>query len=239
MKLKLFFIRRIKGLFLKLKLHNIFPHSFFVNLAYLSKFSKWRSQLPKIEYDDFYTGTFVSNKRLQLFDYLLKKEKLDQPINYLEFGVYFGNSFKWWVANNPHADSRFYGFDTFEGLPEDWNLYKKGEMTTNGQMPEINDKRHRFLKGLFQETLPGFIRENLLSDKRLVINIDADLYTSTLYVLTMLAPYLKKDDLIIFDEYGVPMHEFKAWDDFHKSYYVDYVPIAASNNYYQLAIKIK
>ena len=38
--------------------------------------------------------------------------------------------------------------------------------------------------------------KNLLSDKRLVINIDADLYTSTLYVLTMLAPYLKKDDII-------------------------------------------
>ena len=94
-----------------------------------------------------------------------------------------------------------------------------------------------FFQGLFQKTVPEFLKE-FKSDKRIFLHLDADLYTSTLFALTMMAPYLKKGDIILFDEYNVPTHEFKAFDDFTRSYYVEYEPVAASNNYYQFAVKL-
>jgi hypothetical protein len=61
--------------------------------------------------------------------------------------------------------------------------------------------------------------------------MDADLYSSTLFTLTTLAPYLKKGDIIFFDEFCVPTHEFLAVKNFTESYYINLKPIAASNNF--------
>jgi hypothetical protein len=59
-----------------------------------------------------------------------------------------------------------------------------------------------------------------------------------LYVLTSLAPFLKKGDIIFFDEFVVPTHEFKAFLDFTLSYYMKLELIAAANNYYFAAFKV-
>lgn len=176
-------------------------------------------------------------KRYDMYHYLLKKEKLDSAIDYLEFGVAFGLSFKWWVENNKSPESRFWGFDTFEGLPEDFNFMKKSEMSTEGKIPQLDDCRHIFFKGLFQDTLPDFLK-SYNPGKRKVINLDADLYSSTLFVLASIAPYLNKGDIILFDEFGVPMHEFRAFEDFFNSFYIKYEVLSAVNNYFQIAIKI-
>jgi hypothetical protein len=69
--------------------------------------------------------------------------------------------------------------------------------------------------------------------------MDADLYSSTLFVLTRLYPILKKDDIIIFDEFGVPTHEFKAFTEIVHAYNLKFSIIGAVNNYLQLAIKIE
>jgi len=69
--------------------------------------------------------------------------------------------------------------------------------------------------------------------------MDADLYTSTLFVLTALYPTLRKDDIIIFDEFGVPTHEFKAFTEIVDSYKLKFKVIGAVNNYLQLAIKLE
>lgn len=131
-------------------------------------------------------------------------------LNYLEFGVESGNSFKWWLENATHVKSRFYGFDTFEGLPEKWGVYKKGAMMS--EIPTVNDIRAKFIKGLFQNTLPDFLKQNNLNSQvRNIIHLDADLFSSTLYVLTSLAPYIKKGDILLFDEFNVPNHEFFAF----------------------------
>lgn len=177
-----------------------------------------------------------------MYKYIITKEQLQKDgFRYLEFGVANGGSFRWWVDQIKSQDVIFYGFDTFTGLPEDGGHFKKGDMS-NGNNPPIidNDQRHHFFQGLFQQTLPGFIsthRHDL--NKRLVIHMDADLFSSTLYVLTSLAPFLKSGDIIIFDEFNVPNHEFLAFESFINSYYFEYEVLGAVNNYYNLAVKIK
>lgn len=240
-KIKLFIIRKSKALFLKFNLHIVVePFTrFLLNLVYLSKFSKWRNANANPPFNDFYTKKFDFAKRFNVYNFLVGRENLlNEEINYLEFGVFKGASFRWWTENNKNENSTFSGFDTFEGLPESWNIYKKGDMTTSGNIPKIDDNRHEFIVGLFQDSLPGFIKRFEFGSKRNVINLDADLYSSTLYVLGNLYPYLKKGDVIIFDEFGVPTHEFKAFLDFFNSFYLNYEVLAASNNYYQLAIKL-
>ncbi len=140
------------------------------------------------------------------------------PIVYLEFGVAGGKSFRWWMKHQTDPLSVFIGFDTFTGLPEDWGKKRRGHFSTGGVMPSIDDSRAIFAKGLFQDTLPRFIDENkdLLAGRK-VINLDADLYSSTLYVLTTLRPFLKYGDILIFDEMFslTKSHtEFRAFMDF-------------------------
>jgi hypothetical protein len=42
------------------------------------------------------------------------------PLLYLEFGVFQGRSIGRMAERFPHPAARFVGFDSFEGLPEDW-----------------------------------------------------------------------------------------------------------------------
>ena len=236
--MKLFFIRYTKILFIQLRLHVIF--GIFIglldNLSYLTKFSKWVAANKGVTYNDF-PSNWDYFKRNNFYKHVFETEKLDGEINYMEFGVADGYSFKVWLAQNKHPNSRFYGFDTFDGLPEDWGVYKKGYFSTNFKVPEINDSRGKFYTGLFQQTIPAFVKE-FNANKRNVLMMDADLYSSTLFGLTSLAPFLKKGDIIFFDEFVVPTHEFKAYLDFIQSYYIKLELIAAANNYYFVAFKV-
>ncbi len=203
----------------------------------MSKFSAWANRNRKIAYNDF-PSKWNYQKRYSLYKWVLEKENLvNTAINYLEFGVASGESFRWFLKLNMNPDSRFYGFDTFTGLPENWGSFKKGAFDNKNVVPEINDTRGKFYQGLFQQSLPGFLPE-LDNSKKNIIMMDADLYSATLYVLTSIAPFLKKEDIIFFDEFAVPTHEFKAYLDFVQSYYINMDLIAAANNYYFTAFKV-
>ncbi len=206
----------------------------------LLSLSKWiASQNKKDILNDFYSPKRDYNKRFQLYQYVVDTLKLQNaPFEYLEFGVSGGYSFAWWVKNCNHPNSKFFGFDTFEGLPENWGVFNKGDMSAN--IPTLDDTRAAFIKGLFQDTLPSFLaQQNIHQETRKIIHLDADLFSSTLFALTSLAPYLKKDDILLFDEFNVPNHEFFAFKVFCDSYYVKTKLIAAVNNYYQDAIVIE
>lgn len=235
--MKIFFIRYTKIIFIYLRLHVIFGwlSSALSNLYYLTKLSHWIYVNRKIEND--FPCKWNYERRYTLYEKVMKEEKVNEAINYLEFGVASGKSFSWFLQQNKNEESRFYGFDTFDGLPEDWGDFKKGAFSNNNKPPEINDRRGEFYQGLFQQTLPVFLK-NFNSSKRNIIMLDADLYSATLYVLTSLAPYLKKDDIIFFDEFAVPTHEFKAYSDFTQSYYLNLQLIGAANNYYFTAFKV-
>ena len=115
------------------------------------------------------------DSRANVYDQLIRTLR-DQPILYLEFGVYQGRSIRYWSERLRNPDSRFHGFDSFEGLPESWNmLFKKGLFSTNGEAPRIDDPRVKFFKGWFEDTLPDYRPPQ---HDQLVINIDADLYSS-------------------------------------------------------------
>lgn len=237
--MKLFIIRYTKIVFVFLRLHiffNLFS-GFLSNLFYITKFSSWVQKNKKIAYNDF-PCKWDYKKRFDLYKWVMENESLsDSIINYLEFGVADGYSFRWFVQQNTNPKSRFYGFDTFTGLPEDFGVYKKGKFNTNNKVPQISDSRVQFYQGLFQQTLPGFLLE-LNNYGKNIIMLDADIYSATLYALTSIAPYLKKDDIIFFDQFAVPTHEFKAYYDFLQAYYIDLQLIAAGNNYYFAAFKV-
>ncbi len=236
MKIRGFF----KGLFYFFRMHWFLNwcSGLLIFLGYSSRASKWISRHSKIALNDFYVFKRVYNHRLNLFEHVIKTEQLEE-FDYLEFGVSKGHSFKWWRKRITNPAVRFYGFDTFTGLPEAWGPYKKGDMSSGNSFPDVeNDSRCEFITGLFQQTLPGFLEKHPLN-RRLVIHLDADLYSATLYLLTSLHPYLKKGDILLFDEFNVPVHEFKAWCDYVESFYVEYEVLGAVNNFLQVAIKIR
>jgi O-methyltransferase len=236
----LFFIRKTKALFIKFGLHVLVRpfENILLNLVYLSKLSYWHSTQPKVAFNDFYTANFHGNNRFKLYDHIMQNFGLKTRITYLEFGVREGSTFKWWVANNTDTGSIFHGFDTFEGLPEDWNNYKAGQMSVEGKFPDITDPRIHFYKGLFQDTLWNFLKQYNNVEKK-VIHVDCDLYTSSLFVVTSLAPLLKKGDIIIFDEFGVPQHEFLVYDEFVRSFRIPLRMIGACNNYLHVAFIVE
>lgn len=240
MNTKLWVIRKVKALFCILKLHIIFGlfENLMLQITYLSKLSRWISQSPKIKFNDFYTGKVIYTNRFKLHQLIADQEIQNQEIDYLEFGVASGIAFKWWVDKNKNPGSRFYGFDVFTGLPEDFGVMKKNHFNTEGQTPVIDDNRVTFIKGLFQDSLPVFLK-SFKSQKRKVIHMDADLYSSTLFVLTSIFPYLAKGDIIIFDEFGVPTHEFRAFYEIVSCYNIDFELLGAINNYLQIAIRLK
>lgn len=238
---KLDIIRKSKSLFMKWRMHGIVEPftGLMQNAMYMSKLSKWRKATPVNGYNDWYQGTWDYSRRYNLYEAVSKAEQLaTTPIDYFEFGVCGGTSFKWWLEHNSHGDSKFYGFDTFEGLPEAFGPFGKGSMAVALESLDIRDPRATFYKGLFQDTLIPFL-DQYKSNRRKLIHMDADLFSATLFSLSQLYRFLNEGDIILFDEFAVPKHEFMAFKLFTESFYVKYEVIGAANNYLFLAIKIK
>jgi hypothetical protein len=131
---------------------------------------------------------------------------------YLEFGVYRGETIRAWSRLLTHPDSRLHGFDSFEGLPSDFNLTtRRGAFTTSGEPPRVDDPRVSFFKGWFEETLP---RYEIEPGKQLVVHMDADLYASTIFVLRALKDALVPGSYLLFDEFSDRQHELRAFEEF-------------------------
>ena len=147
--------------------------------------------------------------------YIFEEMKLTHKPNtfWLEFGVFTGNSINY-ISN--FTTDTVYGFDSFEGLPEDWRPeYKQGAFNVNGIMPDVN-YNVKLIKGLFNETLPVFIADN--PKKISFVHVDCDLYSSTKCIFDNIGPYFDDDCIILFDEIfnypGHEEHELKALNEF-------------------------
>lgn len=136
----------------------------------------------------------------------------DAQVLYLEFGVHRGESIAFWAELLKRPDCKLIGFDSFEGLPEDWNLSdRRGTFSTGGATPNIADPRVSFIKGWFEDTLPGF---TVPPHERLVLHLDADLYSSTRTVLQAMEPHMSVGTFLIFDEFADRNHELRAFEEF-------------------------
>ena len=174
--------------------------------------------------------------REAMWDFLA--EKAAGRIDYLEFGVHEGRSILHWAKRNEDPDSRFFGFDTFTGLPEGWSrAYPRGHFDTGGRPPATDDPRVQFLTGLFQDTLPTFLGD-FRPRSRMIVHNDSDLYSSTLFCLTALDRVIAPGTIVIFDEFGDVMHEFRALQDYLASYRRKFEVLCSHDDFFTMAVVI-
>lgn len=135
---------------------------------------------------------------------------------WLEFGVYSGKSINR-IAR--HAPGPVYGFDSFEGLPEDWNrgrqISRKGAFDLGGALPRV--RPNVILKpGWFEDSLPHFLAET--PGDVAFLHVDCDLYSSTKTVFDCLEGRIGAGAVVVFDELinytTFREHEWKALREF-------------------------
>jgi hypothetical protein len=135
----------------------------------------------------------------------------ERPL-YVEFGVWQGDTILEWARRVTVPAAHFIGFDSFEGLPEVWSpRFGTGHFSTEGAMPQTDDPRVRFVKGWFDDTVPGFEPPDY---DLLIVNVDGDLYTSAVTSLEWATRYLRVGDYLYFDEFHDRLHEGRAFDEF-------------------------
>lgn len=163
---------------------------------------------------------------------------------FMEFGVAKGRSLAQirQFMDQKNIQENLYGFDWFNGLPEDW-IDDKGRIChSKGQFsctpPEVGGKT-QLVVGLFQDTLPKFLETH--PGPVAFAHIDCDLYSSTVFILEQLQNRIVAGTILEFDEIcGEPsyvQHEGRAFCEFAKANEIVYEVIGKTN--IAAAIKIK
>lgn len=112
-----------------------------------------------------------------------------------EFGVFHGETINF-IASLLAGE--VHGFDSFEGLPDDWgSRHPKGTFAL-AELPEVraNVRLHR---GWFETSLPPFLEEH--AAPAAFLHLDADLYGSTRTVLELMADRIVAGTVLQFDEF--------------------------------------
>jgi O-methyltransferase len=175
--------------------------------------------------------------RMEMYSHVHGSLIKQEPIDYLEFGVFQGDSLRYWLDLDKNSRSRFFGFDSFEGLPEQWGPMEKGAFDVGGTIPRIEDERVEFFKGWFNETIPRFACK-FSAKNRLVLHLDADLYGSTMLALVHLGPVLRTGTLLFFDEFFAREHEFRALMDWQVIYGRNFRIVAKTADYAQICAEL-
>ena len=102
----------------------------------------------------------------------------------------------------------FHGLDTFQGMPENnekFFVFDKGNFEAsfddvNKRLSSLDEKVYLY-KGLFTETA-NQLKNNLLNRKVSIVNIDCDIYSSTVESLNIINDYLQVGTIILLDDYN-------------------------------------
>lgn len=175
-------------------------------------------------------------QRADLLDFALAACSVEGLV--MEFGVFRGESLSF-IARR--VKEIVHGFDSFEGLPEDWTYFQKqGRFSLGGNVPEFREENIRAHKGWFEETLPGFLEAN--SGAARFVHIDCDIYSSARTVLAQLSSRIVKGTVIVFDEYlNYPAwreHEYRAFQEFVAASGLSYRYIGFASSHTSVAVVI-
>ncbi|MEO1079032.1 MAG: tetratricopeptide repeat protein [Pseudomonadota bacterium] len=177
--------------------------------------------LPEIRFD-----------RWSFFDLATSHCEKDRP--FYEFGVWRGRSFAYLLETLGPG----FGFDSFEGLPEDWREQSAGSYSADGAIPSIPGGE--FVVGRFEETLPGFFAVD--RPVASLLHLDADLYSSTLCALTHAQPVIDSRTVLVFDELLMndawEQDEYRALEEFCDDRGWTYEVIAVSFFTKQVALRL-
>ena len=153
----------------------------------------------------FKTAVLLNSEKIRGHAINLAKDNDKDPNNfYLEFGVFSGTSINFFSKN---INKNIYGFDSFEGLKEDWlgTSVTKGTFDLKKKIPKLNSNVVP-ISGWVQDTLPKFLDEK--KPKINFVHMDIDTYESSKFVLENIKPFLIKGAIILFDE----LYNFEGWD---------------------------
>jgi len=143
-----------------------------------------------------FPGVKITASKYSLLNEILDKTSTHSKLNFLEFGVAFGETTQF-LLDKVKTNFSYTGFDTFEGLPSSWRNLPKGAITAGGKIPLIQDERVRFIKGFVEKTLPGI--EISSSDTKIFL-FDLDLFSPTLFVYQEIRKHINPGDVLYFDE---------------------------------------
>lgn len=135
------------------------------------------------------------------------------PGDYFEFGVYEGRALiaAYRNALRTNRSFRFFGFDSFQGLPpseEGGEKFPQGKYACTEE--DLRKKLHEAgvdnslvttVGGFFEHSLTEELSGQLLSQKAAIVWIDCDLYDSTVPVLNFITPFLQTGSILCFDDW--------------------------------------
>ncbi len=168
-----------------------------------------------------------------LLDEAMRRRRVEGLI--LEFGVFSGRTINRLAAQ---TDQTIFGFDSFEGLPEDWRP-DVGKGSFRAGLPPVASNVE-LVVGWFDRTLPDFLVRH--EGPASLIHVDCDLYSSTRTVFDSLRDRIAPGAILVFDEFfnyvGWRNHEYRAFTEFIEESgltfeYFGYVP-----SHQQVAVQI-
>ena len=174
------------------------------------------------------SNAMIFRSRMDLWTFALTQVSIKGI--FIEFGVSWGKSINYFAERLP-KNLKIYGFDSFQGLKENFTGtgFSTGAFSTGKNLPNVKNNVV-LVKGWFKDTLPLFLMQN--NDFFSFIHLDADTYVSTKEVLDLVQDRIKSGTIVVFDEYlGNPNwvnHEYKAWKEFVFKFNISYDYIAFS-----------
>ena len=153
----------------------------------------------------------------------------------LEFGVFTGGTINFMSKRVPEGN--FDGFDTFEGLPSGkgvWkNYFEKKKFDIGGRLPTVNSNV-TLHKGLIEDTLPPFVKSEMVDKIASYIHVDVDIYDATAAIFKNMAPYIRPSTIVLFDEFcnydAFYSEEYRAFREFVQAHNVSYTILAVGSN---------
>lgn len=168
-----------------------------------------------------------------LLDEAMRRREVDGLI--LEFGVFSGRTINRLAAQ---TSQQIFGFDSFEGLPEDWRP-DVGKGAFRAGLPSVAPNVE-LVVGWFDETLPEFLERH--EGPASLIHVDCDLYSSSKTVFDCCRDRIVAGTILVFDEFfnyvGWRRHEYRAFMEFVEAMGVRYEYIGYVPAHQQVAVRI-